>query len=375
MEEEMKHLWRLTVFSILLVIIISIGCAEKAEETGVNQEAPASQTQIVRYPVEVTPAVKTDWAMKISATGSLLPYTEVAVSSEISGTISQVLVNVGDRVSKGALLAKLDDTEIALTLKQAEANLAQAEANFRSAEIELQRKEELLKEEAIAQGVYDAFKTKYDLAKAGVDAAKASLELARKRLQDTLIKSPINGLIKLKMTEEGQYINTMRSGPLFSVIQINPTKLKFSVPEGYAAEVKKGQTVKVWVDAYPRESFPGKVTTIDPHVDPLSRSMGLEALLPNPDHRLKPGFFATVELTVKAIPDAIVISDKSLIREEDKFYVFVISDQTANQREVKLGSQQEGMIQIVSGLKEGELVVTIGKEALSEGSQVQVTRQ
>lgn len=371
----MKHLWWLTVFSILTVIIISIGCSEKGEETGGIEEAPGAQTQIVRYPVEVTPTVKTDWAMKISATGSLLPYTEVAVSSEISGTISQVLVNVGDRVSKGALLAKLDDTEIALTLKQAEANLAQAEANFRSAQLELQRKEELLKEEAIAQGVYDAFKTQYDLAKAGVDAAKASLELARKRLQDTLIKSPINGLIKLKMTEEGQYINTMRSGPLFSVIQIDPIKLSFSVPEGYAAELNKGQAVQVGVDAYPGERFPGKVTTIDPHVDPLSRSIGLEALLPNPDHRLKPGFFATVELTLKAIPAAIVISDKSLIREEDKFYVFVISDQTAHQREVKLGSQQEGMVQIVSGLKEGELVVTIGKEALSEGSQVEVTRQ
>jgi len=371
----MKHLWWLTVCSILMVIIISVGCSEKGEETSAKQEAPGSQLQIARFPVEVTPAVKTDWATAISSTGSLLPYKEVAVSAEISGTVSQVFVEVGNRVPKEAPLAKFDDTEIALTVKQAEANLSQAEANFRSAQLELQRKEELLKEEAIPQGVYDAFKTRYDLAKAGVEAAKATLELARKRLQDTLIKSPIDGLVKLKMTEEGQYVNTMRSGPLFSVIQIEPMKLKFSIPEGYAAELKKGQTVRVRVDAYPGESFPGKVTTIDPHVDPLSRSIGLEAILPNPHLRLKPGFFATVELTVKVIPDAIVIPDKSLIREENKFYVFVIADQTAHRREVRLGSQQGGSVQVVSGLKEGELVVTIGKEALSEGSQVQVTSQ
>ncbi len=371
----MRHLRWLTVCSILMVIIISAGCSEKGEEAGVSQGVPGSQPQMVRFPVEVTPAVKTDWAMVISATGSLLPYKEVAVSSEISGTVSQIQVNVGDQVSKGASLAKFDNTEIALTVKQVEANLSQAEANFRSAQLELQRKEELLKEEAVPQGVYDAYKTKYDLAKAGVAAAKATLELARKRLQDTLIKSPIDGLVKLKMTEEGQYVNTMRSGPLFSVIQINPIKLKFSVPEGYAAEVKKEQTVRVRVNAYPGESFPGKVTTIDPHVDPLSRSIGLEALLPNADLRLKPGFFATVELTVKVITNAIVIPDKSLIREEDRFYLFVIADQTAHRREVRLGSEQGGSFQIVSGLKEGELVVTIGKEALSEGSLVQVTSQ
>ena len=371
----MKQLWWLIVCSTLMMIIISAGCSEKGEETGVSQESPGIQSQMVQFPVELTPAVKTDWAMEISSTGSLLPYIEVAISSEISGTISQILVNVGDRVSKGSLLAKFDDMEIALNLKQAEANLSQAEANFRNAQLELQRKEELLKEEAISQGVYDTFQTRYDLAKAGVEAAKATLELAKKRLQDTLIKSPIDGLVKLKMTEEGQYINTMRSGPLFSVIQVDPIKLKFSVPEGYAAEVKKGQTVRARVDAYPGESFPGKVTTIDPHVDPLSRSIGLEALLPNSDHRLKPGFFAAVELTVKVVPNAIVIPDKSVIEEEDKFYVFVISNNTAHRREVKLGSQQRGMVQIVSGLNEGELVVSIGKEALSEGSQVKITSQ
>ena len=373
MEEEMKQLWWLIVCSTLMLIIISAGCSEKGEETGVSQEAAGTEAQMVRFPVEVTPAVKTDWAMVISSTGSLLPYKEVAISAEISGTISQIFVNVGDRVSKGTLLAKFDDTEIALALKQAEANLSQAEANFRSAQLELQRKEELLKEEAIPQGVYDAFKTRYDLASAGVDAAKAALELARNRLQDTLIKSPIDGLIKLKMTEEGQYVNTMQSGPLFSVIQIHPIKLKFSVPEGYAAELKKGQTVRGRVDAYPGESFPGKVTTIDPHVDLLSRAMGLEAILPNPDHRLKPGFFATVELTLKVIAEAIVIPDKSLIKEEDRFYVFVISEQIAHRREVQLGFQQGRTVQIASGLKEGELVVIIGKEALSEGSQVQIT--
>jgi len=366
---NIKAILALLVISALFFTLMS--CERQKEgETNLNLQVNSEELGLI--PVEVTPAQRGNLENIIRSTGTLLANKEVLISAEVSAIIKKILVDTGDAVKIGQVIALLDEREIKLNHEQAKALLAQAEASYQNAELELNRKRQLLEEEAIPQGMFDAIESQYQLAKAGVESARAQVNLTKKRLEDCTIRSPINGFVKVKLAAEGEYYHTMKSGAIFILIQSNPIKLLFTIAEQYSKEVRPGLITKIRVATFPDKKFLGKVSRISPSTDPVSHTLSLESLFDNSQYLLKPGFFAEVELVLSTKQEALIIPASAVIREESKNYLYINDKGVAKKVEVHLGYSGIDRVEITSGIKEGDLVITSGQETLVEGNKIRV---
>ncbi|MCD6451917.1 MAG: efflux RND transporter periplasmic adaptor subunit [Acidobacteria bacterium] len=358
---------KLTIGALFLLVfsIFFLSCSK-------DNNASLKGGEAIPVPVKVVSLTRGKLVDSISSTGSLEGSEKSAISPKISGIIKEVLVKEGDIVKKGDVLARFNDEDFRIQVRQAEAALAQAKANFENAKLELKRKEELFKEKAIPQGIYDSFKARYEMAKAQLEGAKAALALAKQYLSDTVVRAPISGVVDYRGIEPGEYYMTMRGTPIFRIVAADPIKITFSLPEKYAGKAKVGQKVVIKVDAFPKESFTGRVSVVNPSVDPISRAFKVEALIPNPGYRLKPGFFASVELIFWE-KDGVYVVPQVVVKEEGgKHYLFVVEDGKAVKREVVLGDRANSSVEVTSGVKEGDLVVVSGYEGLSDGRAVAI---
>lgn len=331
--------------------------------------------------VKVHPAERKSVRPYIETTGSLNPFEEVIVSAEVDGIIKEIKVDEGTPVSKGMLLATISETDYDLDVKRSEAALKQAEATFANTKLEFQRKSALYKEQLVTQQQFDDVSTRLALAEADVERAKSTLSLAKQKLIKTKIYSPIDGFVKEKKVTAGNYA---RNGSnLFVVIKNNPLKLNFTVSEKEIGKLKKGQDVIFRVDAFGEKEFKGKVNIIYPSLEEKTRSLQVEALSPNTDGALKPGLFAKVMLYTGEAKDAILIPAISLLYEGDKVRAFVVEGDVAKLRNLKIGQQYKiasmidekdskviEYIEVIEGIKEGEIVVTVGQQNLSDNAKV-----
>ncbi|OPY67899.1 MAG: Multidrug resistance protein MdtA precursor [Syntrophorhabdus sp. PtaU1.Bin002] len=306
----------------------------------------------------------------IESIGTLNPYEEVSISAEVEGILKTVKVDEGTVVSRGMLLAAIDDVDYALEVKRAEAALRQTQATLENTKLEFRRKDALYKEELVTKQQYDDVTTRLALAEAEVERAKAALSLARVKLSKTRIHSPIACVVKEKKISAGDFVKNGTS--LFVIIQPNPLKLRFTVPEKDVAKLKIKQDVLLKVDGLPGSEFKGKVNIIFPHVEERTRTLMVEALVPNDSGILKPGLFAKVILYTGDERDTIVVPVTALLYEAETVKVFTVEGDRARERLVKLGSKYGELMEITEGLKEGEKVVTAGQQNLSEGVKLSV---
>ncbi len=322
--------------------------------------------------VQVMSAEKREFRPYLSATGTLNPFEEALVSSEIEGIIRTVRADEGTRVTKGDLLAQVDDIDYSFDVKRAEASLNQTVATLKNTQIEYQRKEALFKEQLVTQQQFDDVVTRKALAEAEVERAKASLGISRQKHARTRIIAPFAGVVKEKKISPGDLV---KNGTLaFSVMQTQTLKLNFSVPEKDVGKLKQGQDVAIKVDAHPDREFKGTINIVSPSLDEKTRSLKLEALIPNADGVLKPGLFARVQHYTGAVQALVVVPIIALLYESDQVRVFVVEGNAAKERKVKTGNKYGELIEIVDGLKEGEQVVVIGQQNLAEGVKVNVAR-
>ncbi|NWF97531.1 MAG: efflux RND transporter periplasmic adaptor subunit [Nitrospirae bacterium] len=322
----------------------------------------------------------------IESVGTLYPDEEVVVSAEIEGILKNVRGDEGAPVYKGQTLAVIDDIDYELDVKRTEALLKQAEATLANTKLEYQRKESLYKEQLVTEQQFDDVKTRLSLAEADVDKAKATLMLSRQKHLKTKILSPLTGVIKTKHIEKG---NLVKNGsPLFTLIRNNPLKMSFTITEKDLSKLKPGQQVKLRVDAYPDKEFEGILNIIYPSLDERTRSLRAEAKIPNNNGLLKPGLFAHVILYTGAPKDTIVIPSTSLLYEGESIKVFVVEGEVAKERPVKIGQKYKietstdtkrkdtvEYTEIMEGLKENELVVTVGQQGLYDGAKVKIVEQ
>ncbi|MEW6162242.1 MAG: efflux RND transporter periplasmic adaptor subunit [Nitrospirota bacterium] len=347
------------LFSVYCLLSVA-GCKKKEVKTvgerAVNVSIKAAEKKPLRPFVETI--------------GTLNPYEEVIVSAEVDGGLKSVRVDEGTAVSKGMVLAAIDDTDYNLEVKRAEAALRQTEATLANTKLEYQRKEVLYKEELVTKQQFDDVSTRLSLAEAEIERAKATLSLAREKLKKTKMYSPLSGVVKERKVSTGDYVKNGTN--LFVIIQNNPLKLNFTVTEKDAGKLKKGQDVTFRVDAFPDKEFEGKVSIIYPSLEERTRTLEVEALVPNPNGLLKPSFFAHVTLYMGAARDTVVVPVTSLLYEAENVKVFVVEGDRAREREVKIGSKYGELMEIIEGLKEGEKVVIVGQQNLSENVKVNI---
>ncbi len=229
----------------------------------------------------------------LAANGEFVSPAQSSVAPKIPGRVARVMVEEGARVTRGQPLAALETDYLRLDVDRAQAELARANAGLAEAERDFERKEELRQKESVPQATYDRSRAAFDQARAAKAAAGTGLEVARQRLADSIIRSPLTGVVAEKKADAGEFL--AEGGVAFVVIQTAPLKLRFRVPEKYLGRIRPGQSVVATVDPYPGERFGGSIRTVGGVIDPQTRTLFAEAEFPNRDGRLQPGLFARVE--------------------------------------------------------------------------------
>jgi membrane fusion protein, multidrug efflux system len=353
-----------------LLLLILIMALISAPLISCKKEKKVAKETLIN--VRVQPAEKKKIRPYIETTGTLKADEEVIVSSEVDGIIKKITVDEGSRVGAGTLLAEINQIDYVLEERRGDAALKQAQASLANAKAEYQRKESLYKEELITKQQFDDISTRVTLAEADLSRAKASLDTARERLSRTKIYSPLSGMVKEKKVSSGDFV---RSGsPLFQLIKIDQLKLTFTISEEDIAGLKTGQEVVFTVDSFPGKSFRGRVNLLYPNLEERTRTLQAEAIVPNANHLLKPGFFARVTIYTGATREVVVAPLTALMYDNSTISVFVVDGNVAHARIVKTGGKYGEDIEIIEGLKEKEQIVIVGQNNLSEGVKVNVAR-
>ena len=306
----------------------------------------------------------------VDAPGTLIPSEEATIAAEGAGPVLAVQFDEGTRAAQGDVLVRLDSAKAELAVKQAEAMLVQARANLEKAKSDLTRKQVLLADRTIAPSTFDAFKAQHDGAAAGVEAADVALRLARRRLEDMTVKAPFAGVVKDKRVSAGQYVREGET--LLTLMRVDPLKLQFEVPEKYADRVAVGQQVRAMVVAIPGEEFTGTIQTLFPAVSVQSRTLRVDARLPNPSYRLKPGFYASVRVPIAGLRGSLVVPRSALVKREGLDNVFVLKGDRAELVRVQTGAESADRVEIISGVTERDRVVVSGADTLRPGDRVKV---
>lgn len=290
---------------------------------------------------------------KILATGNLMANEEVELRSEVPGRVVAIYFEEGSAVKKGELLLKIDDREL-------QAQLVKLQVEEKQARDDLFRKEKLLELKAVSQEEYDkSFNT--------LGITKAQVDLLKTQISKTEIYAPFSGLIGLRQVSPGGFVSS--STLVARLQQTNPMKLEFSIPEKYRNKVGKGTLVKFTVEGYD-SAFSGPVYAIEPRIDPATRNVPIRALCSNESGYLVPGAFAKVELVLDRISDALVIPSESIIPQLNSEKVFVSAMGKASSREIITGIRTEREVQVISGLKAGDTIITTGLLQLRENMPV-----
>jgi len=307
-------------------------------------------------PVEAVPVKIGTVARTVTAVGSLLSNESVVVRPEIAGRIAEIAFQEGQRVTKGSVLVRLDDSIARATLAQAQASIAFSRA-------ELSRADQLVRQNT------GPLRTR-EQAAAKLQADEAAVQLAKAQLDKQVLTAPFDGVLGLRKVSVGDFVQSGKD--IVNLEAIDTLKLDFRVPEMFLSALRIGQTLKVSVDAFAGRAFDGQVYAIDPLVDVNGRAVVIRARVANPDGALRPGLFARVALTLTVVPDAVLIPEQAIVAFGKEQFVFKVADGKAAQAKVSLGERRNAEVEITQGLKPGDVVVTAGQLKIRDGSAVTV---
>lgn len=318
--------------------------------------APAKGAAPQGIAVEATRVALVKLPQALTAVGSLRSDETVILRPEVAGRIAEILFREGERVSKGDVLVRLDDSVQRADLDKARANLTLARTKHeRSVDL---RKKGFLSSQAEEE------------AENTLKVAQAEAELMQARLAKAAIRAPFSGTIGLRQVSVGDYVKEGQD--LVNLESLDPLKVDFRVPEVAMSQVKDGQGLQLTLDALPDKAYDGRVYAINPLLDANGRALVIRAQVRNTDGSLRPGMFARVRLFTSGIKDTLVVPEESLFPVGDDKYVYKVVDGKALRQKIEIGARREGRVEVVSGLTPEDVVVTAGVIKLREGAAVRV---
>jgi membrane fusion protein (multidrug efflux system) len=296
------------------------------------------------------------FATRIEAIGTAYANESVDITATVSERIAKIGFDNGAMVKAGDLLVQLDDAEEQATAEEAKIDLAEQQR-------ELGRIQALFDKEVSPQQELDSRRS-------AMETATARLAAAQARLRDRAITAPFAGVLGLRRVSPGSLVDP---GTVITTLDdLAFIKARFAVPETFLAEVKEGQEIEVGSVAWPDTTFAGVVASVDSRVNPVTRAVTIEAHIPNPELKLRPGMLLTVTL-ISRPRETVGIPEKALLAYADKHFVFVLTSNSAvERRELRLGVRDVGWVEIESGLNAGETIVIDGMMDLKDGAHVQV---
>jgi membrane fusion protein (multidrug efflux system) len=338
----------------VLAVLFLGGCqaeqASKAEDS--DEETPP-------VPVETSVPVRGDVYAMYTGTAPIEAFAEADVIAKVSGEVRELLVEEGDEVSKGQILARLDGERLRLELNESEAKLRKLQRDY-------ERNVDLQAKGLISDGDFE--KIKYEM-----EALEAAFNLASLELDYTQIRAPIDGVVARRFVKLGNTINT--GNALFRVTSLEPLVAYLHVPEREYRNVDPGQPVGIEIDALANETIVATVSRVSPIVDPQTGTFKITVEIVDEQRRIKPGMFGRIGVIYDVHEDALQIPRSAIIEDQGAASVFVVQDDHAVRRAVETGYSNKGMVEVISGLQDGEQVITVGQASLKPDSRVNVINQ
>jgi membrane fusion protein (multidrug efflux system) len=357
---------RIALLGATVVALVGVGAVSywagtrsAAKPPAAAAGAPAKGGAPAGVAVEAIKVSMAKLPQALTAVGSLRSDETVIVRPEIAGRIAQILFREGERVAKGAVLVKLDDSVQQADLDKARANLVLSKSKF-------DRAEDLRKQGFISSQARDE-------AENNLKVAQADVELMQARLSKLALHAPFAGTIGLRSVSLGEYVKEGQD--IVNLESIDPLKVDFRVPEAALSQVRDGQTLQVTLDAIPDRAYDGRVYAINPLIDANGRAVVIRAQVSNRDGKLRPGMFARVRLFTAEVKDSALVPEESLFPVGDDKYVYKVVDGKALRQRVEIGQRRDGKVEITSGLGVNDVVVTAGHQKIRDGAAVKVAEQ
>lgn len=394
----MRHPFTIAALSLALLL------------SACNRQAPIQAKQDTGpVKVRVVPVVVKQVQRQVESVGSLFPYEEVTISSEIEGQVVEVTADLGDRVSQNQVLVRVSEEEQKYIVAQNEAALRQslerlglknekdkvkdvketpdvrrAQADLTDAEQRYQRVRKLVEQQIASRQDLDQAVARRDSARAAYDTTinqtrnliqdvermRALLDLQRKKLRDASIRSPFAAHVKERQVNVGQFVRP--NTPVFTLVKTDPIRLRIEVPERMSPWIKIGQVTEVSLEAYPDREFKGKIWRISPTVELSKRTFVVEALIANPTGDLKPGSYAKARIRTDKFDNIRLVPVRSISYSFGANKAFAVKDGVVDAREVKLGDRFGKDVEIVEGITDGEQVALTNLNRLDTGTKVAV---
>ena len=340
----MKTIFR--TMSVAAAVVLAAGCAnitnKKAEQAVVEEIIPT---------VAVTQVAVREVPQEETYTSTIQAYVKNNIAPQSAGRISRILVDVGDFVKKGQVVAEMDQTQ-----------LAQVELQLQNNEVELNRLRSLYEVGGLSKSDLDAIEMAYNVSKTQYQNLKENATLV----------SPINGVITARNYDAGDMY--AMSAPIYTVEQIAPVKLLVGISETDYTKVKKGDSVQITADAIPGKTFYGKINKIYPTVDPATRTFTVEVVVDNNYNTLRPGMFARATVRF-GVNNSVVIPDVAVVKQQgsgERFVYVLNADGTVTYQKVVLGRRMGTEYEVLEGLSEDAKVVVGGQIRLKDGIKVVV---
>jgi len=347
----------------------------------------------------------------VDLAGTVISPDQAKVSAEAAGVVESVSVRLGDNVARGQELVRLAPRELELALERAQSALRQTEAqlgmsgegseplpddqiaairtaaaNLDDARTQNQRAEQLATRGLLAGAEVEATRTKLKVAEAAYESAletvrslKASLQdrraayqLAQKKLNDAVIRAPIAGAVAERLVQPGEFIK--EDTPVITLVQMDPLKVSTAAQEKFAGVIQPGMPIQFSVESYPNDMFRGRIVSVSPAVDQSTRTFAVEAELPNPDRRLKPGFFAKGAILTRVDSNVIAAPEDAISTLAGVSTVFIVDNGKIRPQNVTTGAHKGNLVEIVDGLHGDETLATSNLNQLSAGVTVTARR-
>src|SRR5437867_2088663 len=386
---------------VVLTVCVLAGCSKEPAVQAKQDSGP--------IPVKTTAVSIKQLQRDVESVGTLFPYEEVTISSEIDGRVVKVGADLGDNVAKGQVLVRVSDEEQRYMLAQHEAQLRQslerlglkderdrvtdikatpdvrrAQADLTDAQQRYARARSLTEQSIGSRQDLDAAEAHFHAMQATYDTTlnqirnlvqeiertRALVDLQRKKLRDTTILAPEPGHVKERLVNVGQYVRA--NTPVFTLVKVDPIRMRIEIPERMAPWVKTGQFADVLLEAFPNRTFRGKIWRISPTVEQSKRTFVVEALIDNPGALLKPGSYAKARVhtdkqdMIKLVPTLAI----NYVFGSNK--VYVIKGDSIEARDVKIGDRFGNDTEIVDGIQDGERIATTQVTRLDTGVKVKV---
>lgn len=337
---------------LAITALFLAGCQPGADES----DTESDEDEAAAIPVETATATRGDIFAVYSGTAPIEAFADATVIAKVGGEVREILVEEGDDVSSGAVLARLDGDRLRLEAEQAEANLRKLQRDY-------QRNVDLKGRGLISEGDFE--KIQYEM-----EALQATFDLATLELSYTEIRAPIDGVISERFIKLGNTIDV--NAPTFQVTSLEPLISYLHVPEREYRRIDIGQDATIHIDALAGMQFEAIVSRVSPVVDPDTGTFKISIEVSDSSRRLKPGMFGRIDIVYDMHRDAMQIPRSAIVEEAGQSAVYVIEDDVAERRIIRTGYIEGGQIEVLDGLNETEAFVIVGQTTLKNGAKVSI---